>query len=198
MAYEIPIATPPSYINNNHPISTTISVINMENNPLFFSNATEINITESYIIEDIIPPHIIHKMNLEITLIRKSLFIHGGLSLMYFIFYPTVYSLFSIIVSIYGNIVIRLKNSVKIRKLVLNLLIILIILDTLCRTWYCIVYITEKNILYKFYNTIGLLGIYIWALLCNLFILFVLSNSKVIYYDERINLTDLINLDSPA
>ena len=109
-----------------------------------------------------------------------------------------MYSLFSIIVSIYGNIVIRLKNSVKIRKLVLNLLIILIILDTLCRTWYCIVYITEKNILYKFYNTIGLLGIYIWALLCNLFILFVLSNSKVIYYDERINLTDLINLDSPA
>lgn len=198
MAYEIPIATSPSFISNNHPISTTISVINMESNPLFVSNAIQINITESYIIQDIIPPHIIHKMNLELTLIRNSLFIHGGLSAMYFIFYPTVYSLFSIIISIYGNIVIRLKNSVKIRKLVLNLLIILIILDTLCRTWHCIVYITEKNILYKLYNTIGLFGLYVWALQCNFFILFVLSNSKLMYYDEQNNLTDLINLDSPA
>jgi len=198
MAYEIPIATHTSHINNNHPICTTISVINPETNPQFASNATQISITESYIIQDVIPEHIIHKMNLEITYIRNALLLNGGLSLIYFIFYSKLYTSFSIIISIYGNIIIRLKHSVKIRKLVLNLLIILIILDTLCRTWYCIVYINQKKIFNQFVNIVGLFGLYILSLQCNLFIILILFNSKVMYYDKLINLTDLINLDSPS
>jgi hypothetical protein len=198
MAYEIPIATSTSYINNNHPISTTISIINIENNPLLVNNAIPIHIAEAHIIPDIIPPHIILRMNIELNLLRKFLFIDGVFSLTYFIFYSKVYGLFSIIISIYGNIVIRLKSSVKIRRFLLNLLIILIIFGFICRTWYCIMYITKKHILYKFFDTIGLLGLYIWSLTCNVCIFIVLSNSTLMYYNELIHLTDLINLDSHA